>query len=310
MSFQIRANVLDQIGAAALPMLEYIFRTEMEQHASIREMLSPVVRATSSIWQSTEMHDLPLHTQVDELSDYSYERQPEGADRTYNIIKYGLGMAFSEEVIEDGKFDFIASAIRAAARSAVETKEISYFNLFNNGFTSEVTADGLPVFDLAHTLPSGLTFRNELVTPADLSPAALNTALVDFKTQFVGDSGIKYKQRPKWLLVHPEEEQNALELLGSTLKPNVETNDINTFKRENIEVISTPHLTDTDAWFLIADKSLDLNGSRIMMRKDVETKAAGPDAGFDDDSLKYKSRYREAVGIPNARGLYGTPGAA
>ena len=79
---------------------------------------------------------------------------------------------------------------------------------------------------------------------------------------------------------------------------------MNSFAQEGLTVISSPHLTDTDAWFLVSQPSD--NGLYIVSRKDVETKGAGPDAGFDNDSIKYKSRYREKIA---AYGVFGTAGA-
>jgi hypothetical protein len=82
---------------------------------------------------------------------------------------------------------------------------------------------------------------------------------------------------------------------------------MNSLKQDGLMVVSSPHLTDSDAWFLLADKSE--TGLDIISRKPIETKAAGPDSGFDNDSIKYKSRYREKVDTIHAYGVLGTPGA-
>jgi hypothetical protein len=49
-------------------------------------------------------------------------------------------------------------------------------------------------------------------------------------------------------------------------------------------------------------------GLRCISRKGIETKAAGGDAGFINDSILYKSRYREALGAVHPLGVFGTPG--
>src|SRR3990167_10195271 len=131
------------------------------------------------------------------------------------MVKFGLGASISEEAIDDGKFDLVADIIRRMARSAKESQEISAMNIFNNGFSSELAADGLAVFHSAHLLPSGGTFRNRPSSYADLSVSSLETALTDFETQFVGDSGIVYRLMPKILLVHPSNKRLAKEPLGS-----------------------------------------------------------------------------------------------
>jgi hypothetical protein len=78
---------------------------------------------------------------------------------------------------------------------------------------------------------------------------------------------------------------------------------MNSLKSDGIEVVGSPHLSDTDAWFLLADKSE--TGLRVIVRKGIETKS---NEEFDNDSLKYKSRYREIVGAIHAYGAWGTTG--
>jgi hypothetical protein len=122
----------------------------------------------------------------------------------------------------------------------------------------------------------------------------------------VGDSGIIANIKPKILLVHSSQRRYAKELIGSDLKPDSADNNMNSLKDEGLIVVSSPHLSDTDAWFMLADSSE--TGLRIISRKGIETKASGVDAGFDNDSIKYKSRYREIIGATHPFGLFGSPG--
>lgn len=297
----------DLYGTSMLPALEELFRAELEQHPSRREMLFKIVPTERDIWQSSELHDMPLFSEVPEANDYSFSRPKQGASKTLAPVKYGLGFSISEEAVDDGKFDFIADAVRKMAKSAKESQEIQAMAMFNNGFTSELTADGVSVFNVAHTLPSGLTFRNRPSVEADLSQSSLDAALVDFETQFIGDSGIIYRLMPKMLVVHPSNKRYAKELIGSDLKPDTADNNLNALKEDGLIVVSSPHLTDTDAWFLTSLPSD--TGLRIISRKPIETKAAGGDAGFVNDSILYKSRYREKIGVIHPYGVWGTTGA-
>jgi len=302
-----RDQFSDLYGADMLPVLEELFRSDMEQHPSRRSELFRTVATERDIYQSSEIHDLPLFNEVPEGTDYSFERGKQGASKTLVIKKYGLGFSISEEAVDDGKFDMIADHVQKLARSARETQEISAMNIFNNAFTTTLTADGRPLCDTAHTLPSGLTFRNELSAPADLSVTSLEQALVDFETQFIGDSGIIYKKTPRILLVHPSNKRYAMELIGSDLKADTAENNMNSLKQDGLRVISSPHLTDVDSWFLLADPSE--TGLRIVSRKPVETKVAGMDAGFNSDAILYKARYREQIGALHAYGIIGVVGA-
>lgn len=312
----LRDNYSDLFDTTALPALEELFRSELDRHPSRRETLFKVVKTEMDIWQASELHDLPLFKQMSENEEYSFEAQKQGASKTLKPVKYGLGFSISEEAVDDGKFAFIADGIAKLAKSARESQEIQAMNIFNNGFSSETTADGVAVFSASHTLPSGGALRNKLSSDADLSDTSLEQMLVDFETQQVGDSGIINMVRPKYLVVHPTNKRLAMELIGSELRATTATagtdgitnvNNMNSLREDGLIVVSSPHLTDEDAWFMTADPSE--TGLRIVSRKPIETKAAGPDVGFKDDSILYKSRYREKIGVTHAYGIFGTSGA-
>ena len=120
----IRDNYSDLYGPAMLPVLEEVFRFELQQHPSRREMLFEKKATQRDIWQSTAMHDLPLLQQVSEGQDYSFEATKQGNSKTLKPVKYGLGVSISEEAAEDGKFDEIADMIRKLAKSARESQEV------------------------------------------------------------------------------------------------------------------------------------------------------------------------------------------
>lgn len=304
MSAMLRPQFSDLFGPSMLPVLEELFRQEFEEAASIRERLFKVVSHDRDIWQATETHDLPLFNEMQEAEDYSYAGMKQGYDKTLRMSKYGLGASISEEAIEDGKFDLVADLMRRMARSARESQEISAMNIFNNGFSTELTADGKAVFATDHLLPSGGQFRNRPSTFSDLSVASLDAALTDFETQFVGDSGIFYRIVPRILLVHSSQKRYAKELIGSDLKPETADNNMNSLKEEGLIVVSTPRLTDSDAWFLLGAPAD--TGLRIVNRSSIQTKS---EENFDNDTIKYKSRYREKIGVTHAYGIYGNQGA-
>jgi hypothetical protein len=305
----LRSQYSDLYGSAMLPVLEEIFKGELDQYPSLREQLFKVVDTDRDIWQATELHDMELFTQIAEGGEYSYKRPKQGSSKTLSINKFGLGFAITEEVVADGKFSLIADMTKMLAESARESQEVQAMSVFNNGFSgsTELAADGQNIFDTDHGLPSGGTFRNKLSSNSDLSASSLEQMLLDFETQFVGDSGIIKRIKPRKLFVPMALKRYALELVGSELKPDSADNNMNSLKGEGLQVVASPHLTDSDAWFILGDSNK--TGLRIVRRTGIETKAAGPDAGFDTDSMKYKSRYREKIGVTHAYGIFGTPGA-
>lgn len=300
----LRQNFSDFRGADMLPALEEIFMSELQMHQSKRDLLFSYKSPNGGIWQYSEVHDMPLHSETAEGAEYSYQRPNQGASKTLAVSKYGLGASISDEMIRDAKFDVVADIIRKMARSGKESQEIQAMSILNNAFTSSVTADGQALCSTAHTLPSGATFANRPSTDLDLSRTSLDQLMSDFETNFVGDTGIIYTMKPKYLLVHTDSKRYAQELLGSEKQPDSDFNNINSLKDEGVQVISSPHITDTDSWFLLADKQD--TGLVIVQDYPIQTK------GWEDedrDAVKYKSRYREKIGATNGYGIIGTTGA-
>lgn len=302
----MRSNWSHLFGSGALPALDVLFEYVIQQYPSLRSQLFEIKSSDRDIEQASELHDLELMPQVGEGEDYSMKRAKQGGSKTFTHVKYGMGVSISEEAIEDGKFDLLSKMVKQLARSAMETQEVNSMNVFNNGFSSVTTADGVALFSASHTLPSGGTNRNILSTAADLSPTSLEQALIDFETQFISDGGIIQLVKPKILLCAPANKRYAMELIGSELKADSTENNMNSLKQDSLRVVSSPHLTDTDAWFLLADPSD--SGRVIYNRKSISTKTdAG--AGFLNDSIIYKSSYRESLGAINHAGSFGTAGA-
>lgn len=300
----VRSQFSDLYGSTMLPVLEEVFRTRLARHPSRREQLFKTVATDRDIWQSTELHDMALFTAMSEGTEYTYKRAKQGANKTLTIKKMGMGFSISREAIDDGKIDLVGEMTAMLADSAAESQEVDGMNIFNNGFSSEVTADGLSIFNSAHTLPSGSTFRNKLAVDSDLSDTSLRQAILDFEQVFVGDSGIIKYKRPTKLLVHTDSRLYAKELLGSELRPDTADNNMNPLMSEGIQVISSPHLTDTDAWFLLADQAD--TGLRIVNRQGIQTQSH---EDFDTDSVKYRASYREKLGCIHPFFVFGTPGA-
>ena len=301
----VKPNYGDLYGTSMLPALEEIFKHNLNLHEKQREKLFKVVSTAKDIWQSNEMTDMQNFVETPEGTDYTLVRTRQGASKSLAVKKYGLGFSISEEAVDDGKFDFIADCVAKMAESAVDSQEQSAFDVFNNAFGTATAWDGLSLCNTAHTLPSGLTFRNKPSVDVDLSPSALDAALADFDTQFIRDSGKISMMKPRVLLVHSSNKRYAQEIIGSDLKADTANNNMNSLKGEGLIVIATPRLSDTDSWFLLS--APQDTGLRIVSRKAVETKS-NADIGFMNDSIVYKSRYREIIGVTHAYGVWGTSG--
>ena len=312
----IRSLYDDHFTSSMLPVLEELFTCSYKRHPMKRDLLFRKPSTDRDIWQASELHDMPLVSEIAEGSEYPFARPKQGANKTLNVQKFGLAMSISEEAVDDGKVDLISQSIKKMGDSARESQEIDAMNVFNLGFTSQTSNDGLSLFNTAHTLPSGSTFSNRASSAAVLSATSLEAGLQDFAKNFVGDSGIIKEIRPKYLLTSEKYKRLAKELIGSSLKPETASfgtdgitniNNYNSFGEESLEACASVHLTSDDAWFLVAEA--DETGLVIVTRKPIETAASGRDVGFTSDTMVYKIRYREVVDATHPYGVWGNAGS-
>lgn len=220
--------------------------------------------------------------------------------------KFALGFAISEEMREDDQYNLVNDLASDLGRSSRVTAELFGHDVLNNGFSNTKYAgrDGLALFSTAHTITgTGGTSSNRPSVDVDLSQAALEAAWGNFQAQ-IDDRGMPIDIQPMILIVHPSNVLFARRLLESAQYTGTNNNDINPLYNMNIQLVSSPYLTDQDAWFLSASTTeTDL---RFYWRRKPDTRT------WDDDDAEgtiHKISQRHSVGFADWRGIYGSPGA-
>ena len=228
---------------------------------------------------------------------------------TKEFIHTGFGLAFevTMEALEDDRHDVIAEYAKWLMFSAKVVEEKRAAILFNNGFSTETTPDGVSIFNSAHVLKSGPSARNILTTAADLSWTSLQQALTDWARTNLFESG-QFMQPAESLvlLVPPELEFLAARIVNSTGLPGSADNDINTIKTlRDIQVIKNVYLTDTDAWFLLAANKT--HGFTSYTRIPIQMLPAMTDV--QTRNRHYPIRFRRSYGCKWWQNAFGTAGA-
>jgi len=226
----------------------------------------------------------------------------------YTHQTFALAFAITEEAIEDNLYDRLAARYtRALARSMSQTKQQIAADVLNNAFNSGVIGgDGVELCATNHPLANGGTFSNELATPADLSETSLEQSLIDIAS-FVDERGLKIALQGSKLIIPKELQFTAERILKSPLRVATADNDINAIK--NMGMIPQGYrvnhfLTDTDAFFIMTDAP---NGLKHFVRSPIKTAIEGD---FDTGNVRFKARERYSFGFSDARGIFGSPGAA
>lgn len=302
MALNLEQNFRNFFGTAALPALDEIFFDHYEQAEDPRSKLFNMESTDREIMQKAGVTSLGLLNIVAEAAQAPKDSFNQSYSKTYTVSKYAKAIGISDEMIQDDRFDMISKMVKSLARSSRETQQFTAMAIFNNSFSSEQSWDAVAIFSASH--PSEVGNQSNLLTAADLSYSSLAVAEQAFRAVQDG-RGKQLLIKPRILLVSESDRQNALEIVQSPYKAGTANNNINALGADGgLTVISSPYLTDSDAWFLLADP-MD-HGLRIVDRQSLTTK-------MDEDVLAgvlyYKAQYRQALGCDEWRGLFGNQGA-
>jgi len=236
----------------------------------------------------------------------AYQDFIQGGKKRFTHVTFALGFRVTEEMMEDDLYGPMKKSAKALKRSALNSEEVLCFNVLNNSFTTEA---GFPKFGVneplvstAHTLLGGGTASNRPAADVDISYAALEAAILYFNT--VNDErGLPIDLKPETLVFHPNDLFLVRELLESDKRPFTANNEVNPLK-SLLTPMWSRYLTDTDAWWVVAEKSED---GLIYWRRRALKFQAGDD--FDTGDAKFKASWRGSAGCSEWRNLYGSSGA-
>jgi len=269
----------------------------------------PVGRKFFNVFNSTQFREhsqtvggIGLMETKSEGQAINYVAMVEGHNHTFTHIDYALGMRATREMMRDELYGIMDEMGVELATSAHATEETILANHLNNGFDSDFTGpDGIELFSSVHVREDGNTFRNELTSTADLSTTSLEQALIDFRDQRDG-GGKRLQIKPKTLLVSPDNQWHASRILGSSHTPENDTNAVQPIKGI-LDLEVWDYLTDTDAWFILADKS-----DHKLVLYDREAFTSEHIYDFDTKDYKISGLFAQSSGWQDPRGIFGVQG--
>lgn len=298
----------------------YLDSVELEQRSEEHSKFMNVETSEHAFEQDTKFAGFGPLVEKPENTPISYTGMIQGGDKRYIHLTYGLGVRTSKELYDDDKYGIIKKAPVALARSEMYTKEIVAMNVFNQGFSSNVTTtDGVSLFNAQHPLLGGPsatnvgpglanviyaagTYPNRPSTDIDLSITALQIA-TNQSERLIDSMGLPVNSRYKTLLISPELKFIAREILGSAGKPGTSDNDINSMLGEDLSFMISHYTTSQGSWWLIADKKNHY--CKVYMRQQPKMTF---DDDFDTDALKQKTTMRMSAGATDWPGVWGSDG--
>lgn len=248
----------------------------------------------------------------DQGSQIPYRDKFQGFMREIINTTYGIGSTITYEMMRYDQYGKFTGIPQQLAKSVRKTEETVVANLLNNGFSTAAaavrtnTADGVSLLNSAHLLvaDNSTTQRNTPATASDLSQSSLEQMYIDVGN-LVDDQNLPIVVTPKRLIVPIESQHLARKILQTEYEVDSGNNTINpvSSSRMPLELIISPWLTDTDAWFVKTDQEDGL------VFTDVDPVMLDRDNDFDTKNLKFSAMRIFGVGAVNYLGYYGSPGA-
>lgn len=241
-----------------------------------------------------------------------YDAFTDGPQKTVYPSKFGLGIQATLEAHTDGRRGHLKKAQAQLAKSMAITKQLKMADLFNSAFsTSRLGIDSKALIASDHPLyGAGASTYSNLETGA-LSKTTFQNAINKFN-KLVDENNRPIVVVPKVLVIPPELEWVAKELLLTELEVGTANNTINTLNtvggtgsnfQSKISYVVHRWLSSTTAWFMLSDKDMhDLCHIDWDMPK--------PKTYVDDntDNVIYKITARFTDTFWNWRGIVGSTG--
>jgi hypothetical protein len=295
-----RSNITD-IFDGLLPYLDEILGQNFKAPDLTYPEVFNVRPSDRMAEEMTEIVGFAQFTKKPEGEPMDFDKMLQGFDKRVKHETWAKVAAISYEAMRDDQFGAITSIIPAFARVARNSIETEIFSDYNNAFGSALSPDGLSICNNAHILPGGGTYDN--LETGDLDQSTLESAINRFsdmrdgRNQFVGMEARK-------LLVHDNQRWLVHELLQSQLRSDTANNASNALNQIGLQPVFSKYLTDTDAWFVLADPS-ELR-QMVYWREQPFTDSM---LDFDTRSMKTAMIYAMSHGNFDWRGIVGSQGA-
>jgi len=232
---------------------------------------------------------------VPEGGQFQQDFLGEASART-KVATYGKLFSLTRQaIINDdlGLFSKIATKYGSAAKRLVN--KMVYAQLTGN----VKMQDNIALFDTKHGNVAG--------TGEALSVKAIAKAITSMRRQkgITGDATLNIT--PKYLVVPPELEMTAYQIVNSTAAVDgVNSGVVNPYKGRFV-VVADAELTDPDAWYLVADASQH-DTIEVTYLNGVETPRLETRQGFDVDGIEYKVAFDCGVSALDFRGVFKNAG--
>ena len=242
------------------------------------------------------------------MPSINYVTVPKGLERVYVHKEFAQGFMIERKFLDDEQYGVLEKMTKDLARAGRYKVETDAASFFNNAFDNigvdtppdEATIyDGKPLFAHDHPLLGGGTASN--LIEGELSDENLKAATTLMR-KTPDEAGKLVQFKPDTLVVPPELEWLAMELVKSAQKPGTNHNDINSLMGR-FKIVVWDFLTDDKSWFIMDSKR---HQASFYWRVKPEF---NKEKDFDTLVTKWSGYMRYSYGASDWRGFVGGKGA-
>lgn len=284
------------------PGLRMVMMNNFKMKPVIYNQIFHLIKTDRKYEQDYEMHGFTNVGEISEGENIPFQEVATGNLKTYTPLTYASGTKWTIEAEEDelyGYFRKIPGYITNATNYTIETIAAT---VLNNSF-SVTGADGKYLFATDHPTKDS-TQSNRPTSGVDIGLTALENSVVALNKQTNWELHPIDNMGSRILLIHPDEGPNAYKIVNTSDQPYSANNTVN-YLFKKFKIIEWNYLSDTDAWFNLAEP-WD-GGLMFVWRKN-------PDIFTDKDpnnlAQRIMCRFRCVAGYTSYLKTYGSPGAA
>lgn len=223
-------------------------------------------------------------------------------DNTLTQVYYGMGFKVTRKHVKYGQLRLIQRWADSLSKSVAQKYASIHAAILGNAFTTTYASLGSVALISASHTSSGGSSRSNILASSALTPANLETLLVQ-GLNTVNYRGLNDPIYFMKLIIPPALRRTAVKLMGSENEMSTANNDVNT-QRGMYRIVVDPLLTDysTTAWYLQGETHglLSLHGQPPTPKKYVEESSESLVHGVSADFV---------AGVEFWEGICGSQGA-
>ena len=175
----------------------------------------------------------------------------QGFKTTFEHKEYALDVSIQRKLLDDSNWAELNAIPTRIGRSAATKREVNAASVFNNATSASfLGGDGVALLSNSHPLsPAKTNDTQDNLYALALTKDNLGTVR-EAMMAFTDDVGELVAAVPNMLLVPPELEDTAIEIVRSIQDPDSGNNTINP-QAGRFQVVTWHHLTDANRWYVI-----------------------------------------------------------